>query len=126
MSNRDASAALGCALQWNGSCQYGRLETDAAVKMAQDALRSVSGMEEQIRELTKTNRCLQAELEAAVKDLQRTSACFACKNFKRNAGDCAGGCTCAHAIQMAELAGVEYTGPVFEWRGAQMKEEEDV
>ena len=38
MTNRQASAALGCAVQWNGSGQYGRLETDEAVRIAQTAL----------------------------------------------------------------------------------------
>ena len=65
---------------------------------------------------------LERERDAAVEDLKGASACFACKHFKRNSGNCFGGCTCLHNIQMAELAGVEYTGVSFEWRGVQEAE----
>ena len=38
MTNRDASAALGCALQWNGSGQYDHDAAKEAVRVAQIAL----------------------------------------------------------------------------------------
>lgn len=37
---------------------------------------------------------LQAELDAAVEDLNGTGACFTCKHFRRNGGDCFGAGRC--------------------------------
>lgn len=72
-------------------------------------------------------KVLQAERDAAVKDITDASPCFACHHFYRNAGDCPGGHKCCDDAYTAYLEEREYTGKYFEWRGIvkENKEEEN-
>lgn len=45
-------------------------------------------------DLLAENARLQAELDAAIEDLNGAQACFSCKHFRRNGGKCSGGGSC--------------------------------
>lgn len=64
---------------------------------------------------------VKRERDAAVADIEESEPCFACKHFKRNAGNCGGGKKCLRLAEIAERNGGTYKGKFFEWRG--VKEE---
>lgn len=85
------------------------------------------GNEPSVKELLTTANLIEslcAELEqvkrerdAAVDDITESAPCFACKNFRRNGGECKGAKSCLWAMIECEEFGEEYTGMSWEWRG---------
>lgn len=108
MTNRDASAALGCALQWNGSGQYDHDAAKEAVRVAQSALEKIPKMEDQIRELTKMIQQLERERDAAVEDM----------NHIVRANDCVVCDFCAAKVP-EECSEYRCDNASFKWRGIQ-------
>lgn len=68
---------------------------------------------------------LEAERDAAVADIEESQPCFACKNFKRNSGNCGGGKRCLRLAEIAMRNGGTYKGKFFEWRGVQKEDSND-
>lgn len=69
-----------------------------------------------------TYKQLEAERDAAVKDIEESQPCFACKHFNRNSGNCGGGKRCLRLAEIAERNGGTYQGKFFEWRGVQKED----
>lgn len=68
---------------------------------------------------------VKRERDAAVDDITKAEPCFACKHFKHNGGKCGGGRLCWEKTLQAEVAGKEYKGPWWEWRGVQEATEDE-
>ncbi|WP_040659732.1 hypothetical protein [Oscillibacter ruminantium] len=73
-------------------------EKDAEIgrltNLAQDAQKQWKAEYAMRRKFEADRDRLQAELDAAVEDLNGTGACFTCKHFRRNGGDCFGAGRC--------------------------------
>ena len=63
----------------------------SALERADDLIES---MEEEIKALKEKIAASQRRADAAVEDLNGTGACFTCKHFRRNGGDCFGAGRC--------------------------------
>lgn len=61
-----------------------------------------------IQQLEAQNAELQAERDAAVRDIDLNSRCHACRKFFKNGGECSGGIICISRR--------------FEWRGVQKED----
>lgn len=73
---------------------------------------------DQMAEAIEYARKIKQERDAAVADIESARPCFACKNFRRNNGNCGGGMRCVSEALRCENDGKEYNGPEWEWRGA--------
>lgn len=86
-------------------CYYGG---DYAMRSeAADLIESLAAELEQVKR----------ERDAAVNDITESAPCFACKNFRRNGGECKGAKSCLWAMIECEEFDEEYTGMSWEWRG---------
>lgn len=116
MTNRDASAALGCALQWNGSGQYDHDAAKEAVRVAQAALEKIPQMEDHFRELTKMHQQLERERDAAVEAAH--GVCKACIHYNGHypPGDVMSCCKFEECLYGMDEWDVE---DHWQWRGVQ-------
>lgn len=107
---------------------------DLDAKMAADTLRKMANFKQMLAFPHDTGRIINAcadlieslaaelekvkrERDAAVDDITESAPCFACKNFRRNGGECKGAKSCLWAMIECEEFDEEYTGMSWEWRG---------
>lgn len=82
-----------------------------------DALANCAIAAEHLEKCLSLIENLTKERDAAVRDINDASPCFACRYFYRNEGECAGGQACLNDMYTAYLEEREYDGIHFEWRG---------
>ena len=82
-----------------------------------DALANCAIAAEHLEECLLVIESLTKKRDAAVRDINDASPCFACRYFYRNEGECAGGQACLDDMYTAYLEERKYDGIHFEWRG---------
>lgn len=60
---------------------------------------------------------VERERDAAVKDINESQPCFACKHYHENNGNCRGAKICRTYEFLFEAGNERYHGPSWEWRG---------
>ena len=82
-----------------------------------DALANCAIAAEHLEKCLSLIENLTKERDAAVRDINDASPCFACRYFYRNEGECTGGQACLDDMYTAYLEDRKYDGIHFEWRG---------